>query len=196
MSLEILPAALRAAQPWRNGGGTTFEVARAAHPRRAGDFLWRVSIADVAQPGPFSPFPGHERLIAVVAGNGMQLLGLDAAPVLLRPFEVVRFAGAASVAAQLPHGPVKDFNVIFDAAACDTSLAFHDGPGEAPRDASVVLIVNHAGGECEWRRGPERGALARFDALRVEGASRESVSWEPGALIAVVRIDVRSVELP
>jgi environmental stress-induced protein Ves len=41
------------AAPWKNGGGVTREVA--AFPAGAGldAFVWRVSIADVAQAGPF-----------------------------------------------------------------------------------------------------------------------------------------------
>ena len=38
--------------PWRNGGGVTREVA--VDGPGAQDFEWRISIADVNEPGPFS----------------------------------------------------------------------------------------------------------------------------------------------
>ena len=57
--------------PWRNGLGTTTEIA--AEPSADGRFHWRLSIADVAQSGPFSSFEGYDRTIAVVAGAGMRL---------------------------------------------------------------------------------------------------------------------------
>src|SRR5258707_14720415 len=56
--------------PWKNGGGHTHEIA--AHPEGAGmaAFAWRVSIAEIAQDGPFSSFPGVDRTLVLLAGNG------------------------------------------------------------------------------------------------------------------------------
>jgi len=65
----ILRAADRIAVPWKNGGGLTREVA--AHPPYSdlGNFDWRVSLAEVARGGPFSPFPGVDRHMAVISGR-------------------------------------------------------------------------------------------------------------------------------
>ena len=59
--------------PWKNGGGETVEVI--VHPEGASlsDFGWRVSMASVASDGPFSVFPGIDRTLAVLSGNGMAL---------------------------------------------------------------------------------------------------------------------------
>ena len=56
--------------PWKNGGGTTAEVA--VHPPGAGldDFDWRISMADVAVDGPFSRFPGVDRTLVLAEGRG------------------------------------------------------------------------------------------------------------------------------
>ncbi len=61
--------------PWKNGGGHTTEIA--AFPAGAGlaSFVWRVSIADVLQDGPFSPFPGIDRTLVLLEGEGMRLSG-------------------------------------------------------------------------------------------------------------------------
>ncbi|MBM7325185.1 HutD family protein, partial [Agrobacterium sp. S2] len=47
--------------PWKNGGGVTTEII--VHPAKASmaDFDWRISMANVAQDGPFSIFPGVDR---------------------------------------------------------------------------------------------------------------------------------------
>lgn len=190
MRIRLLPAAHRPAQAWRNGGGVTFEVARARHPRRPADFLWRVSIADVAQPGPFSAFGGYQRLIAVIEGPGMQLGGLEAQPVALRPFEVVRFDGGVQVEGLLPQGSVRDFNVIHDPILCGADLEFVGGGGEVAADAGTVLVVNVGGSACAWSRGSEHGALASLDAVQMEGEARRPLRWQ-GARIAVVRIEVK-----
>lgn len=47
----------------------------AVHPRNAGtdDFDWRISVAYVARAGPFSVFPGVDRIITLIDGPGMVL---------------------------------------------------------------------------------------------------------------------------
>ena len=49
--------------PWKNGGGSTREIV--CRPPGAGmdSFEWRVSIATIAQSGPFSVFAGVDRVI-------------------------------------------------------------------------------------------------------------------------------------
>ena len=78
-AVRILPAAARAAVPWKNGGGLTREVA--IHPPGSdlGTFEWRVSIAQVRAAGPFSSFPGVDRQLAVLAGE-LALVIADAVP--------------------------------------------------------------------------------------------------------------------
>lgn len=77
-----LDAATCPTVPWRNGGGTTCElltwsaadggnddVVTAAD----GSFDARVSLATIAQPGPFSAFPGIDRQITLIDGPGVRL---------------------------------------------------------------------------------------------------------------------------
>lgn len=59
--------------PWKNGGGTTVEIASAPGDADLDTFVWRVSVAEVARDGPFSAFPGVDRVIALVRGSGMRL---------------------------------------------------------------------------------------------------------------------------
>lgn len=52
--------------PWKNGGGVTTEII--VHPAKApmADFDWRISMANVAQDGPFSIFPGVDRTLCIL----------------------------------------------------------------------------------------------------------------------------------
>lgn len=189
MTVISLPANVRQAQTWRNGAGVTFEVARAAHPQRAGEFLWRVSIADVAASGPFSSFVGYARLIALIAGDGMFLRGLGPTDTPLRPFEVLRFDGAAPVEAILTQGPVKDFNVIFDPVRCRATLAFVAGSGRHSVSARAAFLVNVETSHCGWRCGADSGTLAPFDAVRLDVARGAELEWYGAARSALVGID-------
>lgn len=189
MSAVVLPADHRQPQAWRNGGGVTFEVARAAHPQRAGDFLWRVSIANVAASRPFSSFRGYARIIAVIAGAGMKLRGLGPHDTVLVPFEVVRFDGADPVEGLLEQGPVKDFNVIFDPVLCRARLAFVDGSGHQPLGARTTLLVNVDAASCDWHCGTDGANLTQFDAIQFTGARDEPLQWQSAMHVALVEID-------
>ncbi|MBM3986021.1 MAG: hypothetical protein FJ296_10095, partial [Planctomycetes bacterium] len=73
--LRVLRAADARRVPWRNGRGVTEELALAPPGAsfERGDFDWRVARATVAQAGPFSAFPGFERVLVVVQGAGLRL---------------------------------------------------------------------------------------------------------------------------
>ena len=61
--MRILRVSGRVAAPWKNGGGTTTEVAVFPAGASFDDFGWRISIADIARGGPFSQFPGIDRTL-------------------------------------------------------------------------------------------------------------------------------------
>ena len=110
--------------PWKNGFGTTTEIA--IDPPDAdvgGRFHWRLSIADVGRSGPFSPFPGYERTIMVIAGNGMDLaIGDRPARRLDRLFEPFVFSGDSAAECRLLDGPIRDFNLMVDRSSLRSHL--------------------------------------------------------------------------
>ncbi len=99
--------------PWKNGGGSTREIV--CWPPGAGmdTFDWRVSLATIAQSGPFSVFAGVDRVILLLDGDGVHLQSaggidhrLDEA---LQPFA---FSGDETLDCTLLGGPSQDFNVM------------------------------------------------------------------------------------
>jgi uncharacterized protein len=98
------------AVPWKNGGGTTFEIGRSDSSEIFG---WRLSVADVKASGPFSQFPDHQRVLAVVDGKGMKLLG-SIITLAAVPMVPVHFSGTEQIYGQLVDGSCRDFNLIFD----------------------------------------------------------------------------------
>lgn len=96
-------------QPWKNGKGVTVELARA---ERDGAILWRLSMATVAEDGPFSLFPGIDRNLTVISGPGFRLTG-DGIALDCLPFRPVAFPGDVAVAASgTAAGASEDFNVM------------------------------------------------------------------------------------
>jgi environmental stress-induced protein Ves len=187
MPITHLPASTRIPQPWRNGGGVTREVARcAAPPGAAREFLWRVSIANVAAAGPFSSFAGYARSIAVIEGPGMILRDAAAGDVELRPYDVHRFDGSAAVEGLLPRGPVSDLNLIHDPRRCVARLAIVDRlPGRAA--APEWLVINLGDEGIDWRCGAHAGTLAHLDTLRIEATENE-VEWRGVRRAALIEI--------
>ncbi|MFM1868280.1 MAG: hypothetical protein RL591_1688, partial [Planctomycetota bacterium] len=71
-SLQLLTPSHYRRVPWKNGLGSTLEIAtNAAEP--GGPWTWRLSLADVPTRAPFSAFPGIDRHLAVLDGAGMTL---------------------------------------------------------------------------------------------------------------------------
>lgn len=100
------------AAPWKNGGGVTYELA--AFPEGAGfeDFVWRMSMAQVAADGPFSAFPGVDRTLTLIEGEGIALDFSGAAVALAPGAAPFAFPGEAPVTGRLAQGAILDFNVM------------------------------------------------------------------------------------
>jgi environmental stress-induced protein Ves len=99
--------------PWKNGGGSTTEIAIAPADASLDSFDWRVSMARVASDGPFSNFAGIDRTLAVVRGSGLVLtIGKAALVTLSTKTEPVRFAGDTPTSARLTAGEITDLNVM------------------------------------------------------------------------------------
>lgn len=101
--------------PWKNGRGFTDELAlwpRNASFERA-DFHWRISKAAVEESGPFSAFPGFERVLVVTRGEGLVLDHGNSAPrARVERLVPYRFSGDWPTNATLIDGRIEDFNVL------------------------------------------------------------------------------------
>ncbi len=94
-------------QPWKNGKGTTKEIARGA-----GDpFPWRLSWAGVPESGPFSNFAGYDRSLTLISGGPMSLSHEGKAPRLLAKLQPHLFKGEAATDATV-ESPAEDFNLF------------------------------------------------------------------------------------
>jgi environmental stress-induced protein Ves len=97
---------------WKNGGGTTREIA--SFPAGAGmdDFDWRVSAARVDAPGAFSHFSGIDRTIAILSGRlQLEVAGRDAIT-LMEGSGAYDFAGDVAAFGTPVAGPVLDVNLM------------------------------------------------------------------------------------
>ncbi|MEV7725098.1 HutD family protein [Streptomyces sp. NPDC087917] len=192
--IRILRAADRPATVWKNGGGVTREIAAGPEGSDMAGFAWRVSFAEVAADGPFSEFPGVDRVLTLVEGAGMDLTVAGEHRLVDERFAPQAFPGDRPTGCRLLAGPVVNFNVMCrrETARARTAvvrgeLALDTTPGETllivALDAPALL--DPAG------PGPEGAVvLAPYDAVLTGGPGplppRMSLRTEGRA--AVVRI--------
>jgi environmental stress-induced protein Ves len=111
--MKILRARDYRRMPWKNGKGETIEVA--VYPENAGldDFEWRISMASVTTDGPFSSFPGIDRTLSVLTGEGIELSVAGQPPVTLTQSSApYSFPADQPTTARLINGPITDLNVM------------------------------------------------------------------------------------
>lgn len=119
---------------WRNGFGWTREILRS--PQIADDWDWRLSIAEIECDGPFSSFPGVDRELVLLHGNGVRLrFGDGEVRDVEPPHGRVRFAGERAVSGELIDGSTHDFNLMWRRDRIDAEL-WH-----RPLVGSMVLFV-------------------------------------------------------
>ncbi len=109
MTWNVIALSDVAAVPWRNGGGITRELLRWPD---AENWLWRISVAEVASDGAFSHFASVQRWLAILTGTGVRLTMPDHTIELTPSSNVLTFAGATPVQCNLLQGPVQDLNFM------------------------------------------------------------------------------------
>jgi environmental stress-induced protein Ves len=110
---RILPSSSYRRVPWKNGLGSTLEIATDATPPD-GAWTWRLSFADVPTRAPFSNFPGIDRHIALLDGAGMTLERAGQRIRLPREGTAFAFAGEESIFGEPEGSNVRDANLMLD----------------------------------------------------------------------------------
>jgi len=185
MSFRIIRAADMIAQPWKNGMGTTHEVCRFPPDAGSDDFIWRVSIATVNSAAPFSRFPGIDRQIALLDGEGFTMtLDGQHQHVLTTPLEPFAFAGEAVVDVTMAGGATRDFNLMVRRAEATGAVEVISEPGShvMPPDGVLLYLARGTAGTLD-------GALAMGDAWQPDTSP---IELHPGAVALLARVRLRT----
>ena len=134
-ALDTLPVT-----PWRNGGGETREII--SMPSQSSSFDWRASIATIAKDGPFSAFPGIDRSITLLTGEGVQLFAEGIVDhQLTTPAAPFAFSGDTAINAKLTAGTTTDFNIMTRRGVCRSVVSAKRESFYAPLLMGGVLLV-------------------------------------------------------
>ncbi|MEQ1803553.1 MAG: HutD family protein [Gammaproteobacteria bacterium] len=171
---------------WKNGQGWTTELA--VRPA-SGRFDWRVSIADVDADCEFSTFPGVDRSILVLSGEGLLLQVGAEPPVTLRTGgEPLAFPGDVPAHARLIGGPTRDFNVMTRRGVFEHTLSIR------PLDERLVLeqpagsgwLIHVASGRAEV--DAHHVAAGECALAEPAGITGQQLSLRGSGVLVLVRI--------
>jgi uncharacterized protein len=142
LRLRIIRARDCRPTPWKNGGGSTTEIAAEPPGASLDTFDWRVSMAHVAADGPFSACPGIDRTLAVVKGSGLVLAIGGGAPVTLAcESDPIGFAGDIPTSARLIAGEIVDLNVMTRRRRFSHQLRRVAQPASCDFDGNDIAVV-------------------------------------------------------
>jgi len=138
--MSIVGFAQLRATPWKNGLGVTREILVEPAGASMDDFLWRASIAEVDTASPFSVFPGIDRTIVLLDGDGFTLTLDDTRThALTTPCVPFAFAGESRVEVALAGGATRDFNLMVRRGHARGRIDVERGPATLERQHMVLL---------------------------------------------------------
>ena len=185
----VIPANEYRRVRWKNGTGWTREIARM--PDRE-DWDWRLSIAEIEQDGPFSVFPGIERELVLIRGNGLRLRFENGEVRELQPpHERIRFAGERVVGGELLEGPTHDFNLMWRRDAIGAELLHRPlvGPMLFFTEPGTSWAIHLLAGQAVFDRASGLPDLWAGDtALLIDGDKRRRYALEGGGELFAIKL--------
>ncbi|RXT53211.1 hypothetical protein B6S44_21045 [Bosea sp. Tri-44] len=181
--MRIIRAADCLVMPWKNGGGTTTEIAVAPEGASLSDFDWRISMAHVGQDGPFSSFPGIDRTLSVLTGAGITLAFGDGERVRLDCTSApCPFAADRAVDGLLTSGPIDDLNVMSRRGRWRHQVERVLGAGSLNATEGLLVLVARKG---DWQVNGAKLAAGDSAVLDAPGHIELVVSGGEAELYAV-----------
>ena len=169
--MRVLRAENYRRMPWKNGGGETAEIAVSPDGAGLDDFDWRVSMARVERGGPFSTFPGVDRTLSILEGEGI-LLGIEGrqSVTLTGASAAYSFPADARTNAELVSGPITDLNVMTRRGRYGHKVGVHDVAGSMHLEISgdQALLICRSGDLLAG--GDRQEKLGRFDTAVLGGS--------------------------
>ena len=174
---------------WKYGAGWTREIVRV--PDRD-DWDWRLSIAEIEQDAPFSLFPGIDRELVLLRGNGLRLSFEDGdVHVLQPPHDRFRFEGERRLMGELLDGPTHDFNLMWRRERVMAELLHRPlvGPMLFFADPGTTWAIHLLSGQARFDQASDLPALWAGDtALLVDESGRQRYALEGGGELLAIKL--------
>ncbi len=172
MVTHVLRFARASTSRWWNNGGVTHEIARRTNKVDTNAFDWRISVADVTAPGPFSHFPGIDRVLIFCEGQEMSVT-VDGLAHDLSRWTLFYFSGDADVSGAVPSGATRDLNIMTNRALFRTTTHVDEFAGShtvvAPDSTELVVVVVEGSIKLTGKLSSECRNLGTYDAFTMSG---------------------------
>ena len=187
MAVHRFDTATLPEQPWKNGGGSTREIV--CSPPGAVAFDWRVSLARIADDGPFSRFDGVDRVIVLLHGAGVQLRGDAIEHRLDQPLQPFAFAGDAPLQARLIDGACDDFNVMVRRGVLRARVSVRHASTDEPASPRGLVYAAHGSWQVAGHGEVDAGCGLWWEGV---GLALQATPISAAAVLLVVHVDAVS----
>lgn len=168
--MQVLRSENYRRMPWKNGAGETVEIAVFPPEADLATFGWRVSMATVGSDGPFSVFPGIDRTLSILQGDGMELDIAGRSPVVLtQASKPLAFPADAATLARLVSGAIVDLNVMTRRGQWVHQVEKRIVEGQHHLDAEGGVTLLLSLGNVRIDSGDHAVELARLDCAILQG---------------------------
>lgn len=179
--------------PWKNGGGSTTELAIFPDEGNLHEpFTWRISIAQLTGSGPFSAFPGYDRVIIQLTGSPMRISHKEGGSrelQLLRPY---RFRGEWTTQADLTSA-AQDFNVMVrrDSASAEAEcVTLHAGAIIERRSSEIAFLYVWSGSASLEMMGKAATTFREGESILIEGTRGQTLALK-GNSAQVIMVSIQ-----
>ena len=187
---RVIPANEYRRIRWRNGQGWTREIHAEG---TAEEWSWRLSIAEIEHDAAFSLFPGVDRELMLLSGDGLRLRFDDGECVELSPpHDRHRFAGERALTGELVDGTTHDFNLMWrrDRIRADTWHRPLVGPMVIFVEPGSTWVVHLIAGQARFDATSGLPALAAGDTAVLEaGDDRRRYVLDGGGEALLIRLE-------
>lgn len=189
---RVLPANEHRRERWRNGLGWTRAIM--AWPADD-DWQWRLSVAEIEQAAPYSPFPGIDREHVLLEGNGLVLRFGDGRTIELHPpGGRARFAGEDAVTGEPVDGRVVALNLMWRRDAVEAEVLHRPlvGPMLFFADEGETWLLYMISGQGRFDAASGLPSLAQGDAAVLAAPTRRRFLLDGGGELLAMRLKLRT----
>lgn len=173
---------------WKNGGGSTKEIATFPPNTGLDDFIWRVSVAEIKQPSAYSLFPQVDRTQVLIAGLSLTLRNQTGLTKRLLAFQPFSFAGEQDWSAE-PEGVCQMLNVMTSRPDAKSTLALVRGDFQCVGDGGhhMLAVVE---GEFVAKDGSQRFVCGDFVQPALSLGETLALSGNADALMIAIKFSL------
>lgn len=188
---RVIPSFEYRRERWRNGLGWTREILRVPDTE---EWQVRLSIAEIEQDAAFSAFPGIERELVLLRGQGLRLRFADGAVhTLLPPHDRMRFAGEAEVHGELVDGLTHDFNLMWRRDALEAELLHRPLVGSMFffTEPAVAWAIHLLAGQAQFEGDTDLPPMDAGDTAWLAAGPRRRFALRGGGELLAIRLSAR-----